>query len=299
MVFWTKSNGNFVINAILYLPYTPEFIIKKATNQQIIFLCLYYNLEIDTFTFAPNSKYPGLIAIGKQKLIDLFYLAAEMQDSHLVVNWKGKISSPDSQTQQMCPEVASSHCRNYLCRSWWIKLKGRPWIIHHSPTSFFKYEVEQLIWFETGRKLDESKTIRLSLTPIKANLLDQIIEVYIRETIFKNEIEIEQIIPFFNEWFERLTHFYIVLKDPSVKQKILTCQLEYLKNIDESNYMNLSINPLFPKWFENINNTFPTKNSLLMWQTDYGNKSKCKFKLENIKHRLMFINHICNLIFQK
>lgn len=86
MVFLNKSNGNLVINAVLYLPYTPDFIIKKATNQQIIFLCMYYNLEIDAFAFAPSSKYPGLIAIGKQKLIDLFYLASEMLDSHLVLN---------------------------------------------------------------------------------------------------------------------------------------------------------------------------------------------------------------------
>ena len=283
MVFLNKHDKNLVLNAILYLPYTPEFIIKKATNEQIIFLWMYYNLEIDTFTFAPNSKYPGLIAIGKQKLIDLFYLAIEISGAHLVVNWRGNLVSSETQIQQMCPEVASTHWRNYLWRSWWLKTKGKPWMIHHNPTIFYKYEVEQLICFETEKKLDETKTLRLSLAFIGANLLDQILEGYIRETIFKNEVNIDQVIPFFNDWYERLTHFYIVLKDPNDKQKVLNAQNDYLKNIDNTKFINISLNTLFPKWLENIENTFPTKNSLLMCQTDYILKNIIKTENEMIK----------------
>ena len=67
------------LEAILYFPYTPHYIIHEAPIDQVLFLAKYLNLEL---TFSNDH----IVKIAKQKLIDLYYLACDTQGVHVVTD---------------------------------------------------------------------------------------------------------------------------------------------------------------------------------------------------------------------
>jgi len=96
-----KPNYANCYSAILYFPYTPQFIASKATNQFCQEMAKYLNL-FDKFQYLHKQE------VIRQKLMDLFYTAEDGESTHLILDCRSILRA--------CNELASQFCSNYCCK---------------------------------------------------------------------------------------------------------------------------------------------------------------------------------------
>ena len=80
------------LTAILYLPYTPQIILKRADDPFILKFAKYLNLK------------PKPLQVLRQKLLDIWYTAEDGEDFHMVVACRSRTAT--------CAEPASQFCKN-------------------------------------------------------------------------------------------------------------------------------------------------------------------------------------------
>lgn len=259
MIFYNVKQGEIKLNALLYWPYTPEFIQKWATDDQILLLCTYYNLNLLSFLGQTEKAKFSQVSVGRQKLLDLFYLAQDALDWQLVTNWKGKTEHND-----IWDQVASGYWEQHLCRTCWVKHSELPCFIHSTPTAFHKHEILSLYNFEKENKFDQTKTLRFFFKVGTCNYKDELLNGFIKTQLLK-AFPIQNIIPFFSETYEKITHYYIVFEEAeSVNQwlsnTLITDNLTY-------NILNIAVNKIFPIDILNITDSEEGKNLLIInWQ---------------------------------
>jgi hypothetical protein len=139
VVFDKTIDFNKVIpepTAVAYLPYTPEFIIKHASDAQIKFLTWYFDLN-----GKERCDKEKEINKNKQKLIDFFYTAREATYCHLMVNCRGEGTRLDKELRPvgLCTELASANCTNFCCKECCLQLNFGVCEIHSSKTAFLKH----------------------------------------------------------------------------------------------------------------------------------------------------------------
>lgn len=107
-MFKPNPHDNLISAAVL-LPYTPEVLSSLSYENGLNFvmnLAKYLNLQCNYGINSNDSRL--MFNIIKQKLYDLYYLAADSDDLHAVVLCHSDVNN--------CANYVSSYCENKLCK---------------------------------------------------------------------------------------------------------------------------------------------------------------------------------------
>lgn len=138
--------------AIIYFPYTPEYILnpKKASTHFCKEMAEYLNLS-DKYLFQHRDT------IIRQKLVDLYYAAEDGESFHLILDCHSKTSE--------CNDIASQFCNNNMCKRCCQADPNRtPCVLHDNYGNIVRHYISEVIEFERQSNFDVTKTIKLVLS---------------------------------------------------------------------------------------------------------------------------------------
>ena len=268
-------------NGILFSPFTPDFVLKTATDKHIMFLVWYFGLQI-------RGNENKMLEVAKQKLIDFFYFARDYDNSHLIVNCHGvgKYLDSDHKPIKVCNNIASSYCRNYCWRSCWLTDKKRVWTIHHSFLRIIRNMFKNHVFFEKDNNIDRKHSIRISLK-VQDRINDVRDEIILILENMLQGLKVSKVTPFFSEIYQCISHLYVTFEDEGIVQMIMGGKSSIIKKFHQVTGWKIDINTWYPDLINQEVDTKKLHKSIFLVSVDYE-----FYKNKNINSMTQNINNI-------